>query len=352
MSFTQRLSRPLPVSARLADDDDGIVKAMRPVRVTQKQLDRVNLSTDALVKEAQEAKTSNSVEQSSAREDLDSDEEEDDDDEDRDTRSEGRQEGTEDGDEQDDDEQDGQESNQGQLDRLGRDGEGNDGDDDEPHSVRRAYKARQDDRREKNGLDPKEMNFPGFSRVHRRPSQMNQFEDKHQVSCYVFIASAHRQDERVQEIVRSQVAAAFLRAQKSVRPFPFLGEFASILEGNKMARGDWASGAPLETMPSNSNVETRRVHIQKTLAKQCNQRYTGFSTQCLRKGLPSSISWTCLEKHGVEVVTGSVGVDLLRGFDSGGKRIKVSKEQCRAVWDEMDKGLNKLKMKDAAIREN
>ncbi|TYJ54103.1 hypothetical protein B9479_005289 [Cryptococcus floricola] len=482
MSFTQHLSRPLPVSARPADDDDGIVKAMRPVPVTQKQHDRIHLLTDALVKEAQEAKTirlskkqregmdamfivlrrimciwciendvtytrarsefcnanvvraetawnlyqqtaeaeelrseakkalaktaverrehgsvvarsktktlnvqSNSVGRSSAREDLDSDEEEDDDDEDGDTRSDGRQEGTEDGDEQDDDEQDGLGSNLGQLDRLGREGERNDGDDDEPHSIRRAYKARQDDWREKHGLDPKETDLPGFlESVDALPKKgdstsdannsetlqrkrrlnevngfkdivqrrMNQLEDKHQVSCFVFIASAHRQDEGVQEIVRSQVAAAFMRTQKSVRPLPFLGEFESFLEGNMMARGDWASGAQLETMPSDLNVEKQRVHIQKTLTKQ----YSEVRSAAHRILHPMStreppelkvISWMCLEKHGVEVVTGSVGVDLLRGFNSGGdKRIKMSKEQCRVVWDEMDKGLIKFKVKD------
>ncbi|ODN99389.1 hypothetical protein L198_03231 [Cryptococcus wingfieldii CBS 7118] len=481
MSLTQRLSRPLPASAGPADDDDGIVKAMRPVPVTQKQQDRMNLPTDALVEEAQEAKTvrlskeqrngmdamfivlrrimciwciendvtytraksefcnanvvradtawnlyqqtaeaeelrseakkalartaverrehgsvvarsktktsnvqSNSVGKSSAREDLDSDEEEEDDKEDGDTRSDGRQEGTEDGDEQDDDEQDGQGSNQGQLDRLGREEEGNDGDDDQPHFIRRAYKARQDDWREKNGLDPNKTDLPGFlesidalpkkgdstsdannneklqrkSRLHdvnvfkdTVQRRMNQLEDKHQVSCFVFIASAHRQDERVQEIVRSQVAAAFLRSQKSVRPLPFLGEFASFLEGNKMARGDWASGARLEPMPSDLNVEKRRDHIQKTLTKQYSEvrsaAYRILHPMSTRQ--PSeqkTISWMCLEKHGVEVLTGSVGADLLRGLDSDGKRIKWSKEQCRVVWDEMDKGLIKFKVKN------
>ncbi|ODN78828.1 hypothetical protein L202_04374 [Cryptococcus amylolentus CBS 6039] len=53
MSLTQRLSRPLPVIARPADDDGVIVKAMRPVPVTQKQQDRIILPTEALVKEAQ-----------------------------------------------------------------------------------------------------------------------------------------------------------------------------------------------------------------------------------------------------------------------------------------------------------
>ncbi|ODN81167.1 hypothetical protein L202_03258 [Cryptococcus amylolentus CBS 6039] len=50
MSLTQRLSRPLPVSARPADDDDGIVKAMRPVPITQMQRGRINLPTTALTK--------------------------------------------------------------------------------------------------------------------------------------------------------------------------------------------------------------------------------------------------------------------------------------------------------------
>ncbi|ODN97875.1 hypothetical protein I350_07510 [Cryptococcus amylolentus CBS 6273] len=95
---------------------------------------------------------SNSAGKSSVREDLDSDEEEE---EDEDTRSDERQEGTEDGDEQDDDEQDVQRSNQGQLDRLGREGEGNDGEDDQPHFIRRAYKARQVDWREENGAYPR-----------------------------------------------------------------------------------------------------------------------------------------------------------------------------------------------------